>query len=158
MKKRSTASVQYEPMIIVNRERIPPLKEGESIIYLGKQFNFGMNIDNIKEELIADNISYITKIDQLPLLPLNKLSIIQNYVFSKYRWIFTIYDLTETWIVQNIDSLLGKYVRKWFQLPVSSNIEHLALPLQKLGLNYKSAKQVYSKSKLSVRSKRNCPG
>ena len=54
--------------------------------------------------------------------------------------------------MQNIDSLLGKYVRKWFQLPISSNIEYLALPLQKLGLNYKSAKSVYLKSKLSVRS------
>ena len=110
-----------------------------------------MNIDNIKKDLIADNISYITKINQLPLLPLNKLSIVQSYVYSKYRWIFSIYNLTETWIVQNIDSLLGKYVRKWLQLPVSSNIEHLALPLQKLGLNYISAKQLYVKSKLSVR-------
>ena len=151
IKKISSKSVQYEPKIIVNRERIPALKEGESLIYLGKQFNFGMNIENIKEDLITDNISYITKIDQLPLLPLNKLSIVQGYVYSKYRWIFTIYDLTETWIVQNIDSLLGKYVRKWFQLPISSNIEHLALPLHKLGINYKSAKTVYVKSKLSVR-------
>ena len=151
IKKISSKSVQYKPMITVNRERIPPLKDEESLIYLGKQFNFGMNIDNIKEDLISDNISYVTKVNQQPLSPLNKLSILQNYVFSKYRWTFTIYDLTETWIVQNIDSLLGKYLRKWFQLPISSNIGHLALPLQKLGLNYKSAKSVYLKSKLSVR-------
>ena len=117
MKKRSTASVQYQPIIILNGERIPPLMDGELFVYLGKQFNFGMKIDNIKEELLAKNTSYVTKIDQLPLTPVNKLSIVQTYVFSKYRWIFTIYDLTETWIVQNIDSLLGKYTRQWFQLP-----------------------------------------
>ena len=34
---------------------------------------------------------------------------------------------------------------------MSSNIEHLSLPSQKLGINFKSAKHVYTKSKLSVR-------
>ena len=65
MKKRSRASVQCQPITIVNGERIPPLIVGESFVYLGKQFHFGMNIDNIKEELLAKNTSYVTKIDQL---------------------------------------------------------------------------------------------
>ena len=151
MKKASTAALQYEPKILVNGELIPPLKTDESFIYLGKQFNFKMDIENIKTEIISKVTEYVTKIDQLPLLPLNKIAIIQTFVYSKLRWNFSIYDLTETWIVQNIDNLISKYVRKWLQLPVSANVEHLSFAIQKLGINFKSAKFVYNKSKLSVR-------
>ena len=42
-------------------------------------------------------------------------------------------------------------MRKWFQLPVSANIEHLSLPTRKLGVNFSFAKTVYTKCKLSVR-------
>ena len=49
MKKSATSSVQYDPIILVNRERIPPIERDKSFIYLGKQFNDGMKIENIKE-------------------------------------------------------------------------------------------------------------
>ena len=51
LKKSSTSSVQYNPMVLVNGERIAPVKTGESFVYLGKQFNFGMDIQNIKDEV-----------------------------------------------------------------------------------------------------------
>ena len=151
MKKSGTSSVQYCPMIFVNRERIPPIKMNESFVYLGKQFNYGMDVQNIKAELIQDNITYITTIDRLPLTVLNKISIIQQYVYSKYRWLFAIYELTETWVVENIDNVIGKYVRKWFQLPVSANIQHLTFPTRRLGINFQFAKTIYQKCKLSLR-------
>ena len=138
-------------MILVNRQRIPPIEPEESFIYLGKQFNFGMQIVNIKEERTTTNTAYITKIDQLPLTSLNKISIVQQYIYHKYRWEFSIYDLTETWIAENIDNVIGKYVRKWFQLPISANIEHLSFPTRKLGVNFSFAKTIYMKCKLSVR-------
>ena len=151
LKKSKTSSVQYYPMILVNRERIPPIETNKSFIYLGKQFNNGMVIDNIKEELIKDNTNYVTTIDRLPITSLNKMSIIQQYVYSKYRWLFSIYDFSETWVAENVDNIIGKYVRKWFQLPISANIENLTFPTRKLGLNFMFAKTLYQKCKLSVR-------
>ena len=62
MKKSATASIQYTPNIIVQRQRIPPIKMNQSFIYLGKEFNFGMNLDRVNQLS-----SYIKKIDQLPL-------------------------------------------------------------------------------------------
>ena len=57
MKKCATSSVQYLPMILFNRERIPPIEMNKSIIYLGKQFNYGMDIDNnMKKELKNTNV------------------------------------------------------------------------------------------------------
>ena len=81
----------------------------------------------------------------------HKISIIQQCIYSKYRWLFSIYDLTETWIEQNIDNVIGKYVRKWFQLPIAANIDHLSFPTRRLGVNFLFAKSVYTKCKLSVR-------
>ena len=89
MKKSATSSMQYDPIILVNRERIPPIERDKSFIYLGKQFNHGMKIENIKEQLKTDNINYIATIDRLPLNALNKITVIQQYVYSKYRWLFS---------------------------------------------------------------------
>ena len=138
-------------MILVNRERVPPVNIDDSFVYLGKLFNFGNNIDSIKLHLKDLALSYITTIDRLPLTTQNKLSIVQQYVFSKFRWQFSIYELSETWIHQNIDNIISKYVRKWCQLPACANVEHLSLTLQKLGLDFKFAASLYQQCKLTIR-------
>ena len=65
--------------------------------------------------------------------------------------IFNIYNLTETWVAENINNTINKHYRKWLQLPISSNITHLTLPKTKLGLNIKTAKQSCIECKLSAR-------
>ena len=151
LKKSTTCSIQYSPRVLIRREIIPPVETNKSFTYLGKQFNFGLNIENIKTELIDIVTKYITSIDKLPLKPLNKIAIIQRYVFSKLRWQFSIYSFTETWVNENIDNIINKFLRKWLQLPVSSNTTHLTLHKRKLGLNMNTAKTVYKKCQLSVR-------
>ena len=64
---------------------------------------------------------------------------------------FSIYDLSETWVATNVDNIFGKYVRKWFQLPISANILHLSFPTRRLGVNFQFAKTIYQKCKLSLR-------
>ena len=95
--------------------------------------------------------NYVRVIVKLPLTRLNKISIVQIYVFNKLRWRFSIYDLTETWVDKNIDKIISKFVRKWCQLPVCANFEHLSFPLSRLGVDFKSAKMLYNQWKLSTR-------
>ena len=61
----------------------------------------------------------------------------QRYVFSKLKWWFSIYNLTETWVSENLDNVINRYYRKWLHFPVSGNITHLTLPKNNLGLNIK---------------------
>ena len=61
------------------------------------------------------------------------------------------YNLSETWVVENLDNIIKKYVRKWFQLPICANIDNLRFPTRKIGVNFKFAKEIYQKCKLSVR-------
>ena len=55
------------------------------------------------------------------------------------RWRFSIYDISETWMKQNIDPVISKPFRKWLQIPVSGNITHLKLPKSYLGIDFCSA-------------------
>ena len=41
----------------------------------------------------------------------------------------------KTRVFENLDSLVSKYVRKWFDLPVSSTLSGLVLPNSNFGLN-----------------------
>ena len=63
MKNSATGSIQHLPYIIVQRERMPAVELNESFIYLGKQFNFGLNIENIKTDIINDLTNYVRLID-----------------------------------------------------------------------------------------------
>ena len=74
-----------------------------------------------------------------------------KYVYSKIKWDLSIYDLSETWVKENIDSNLNRLYRKWLQFPFSANITHLHMPQNKLGLDITSAKNLYNEYKLSVR-------
>ena len=81
MKKEYMAVLQYQPKIIVNTQKIPPLAPDESFICLCKQFNFIMDIEKIKIDIIAKVTDIITKIDLLHLSQLNRIPIIQTFQF-----------------------------------------------------------------------------
>ena len=119
--KSKTESAQYQPYVTINPERIRPIKNGDSFTYLGKDFNFNMNCDHVKENLMKTIREYTNSIDTLPIHPLCKIEICQKYVYSKIK--LSIYDLSETWVKE--DSCLNRLYRKWLQLPISANITHL---------------------------------
>ena len=96
IKKNGTKSCQYCPYLTINRERIPPVKADDSLTYPGKDFNFGVDCTKIKDNIIDDIWKYIRKIDVLPLNPKKKTLTVQRFIFSKLRWPFSIYHLTET--------------------------------------------------------------
>ena len=142
MKKVKTDFTQYKPYITISKVPIPPVELNENFTYLGKDFSLTMICDHVKNELIQDISCYLQKIDRLPLHPLQEIEICQLYVFSKLKWRFTIYNLSETWVIQNIDNHFSKFYRKWLQLPVSANISHFSLPNNNLGLNIRTAKHL----------------
>ena len=145
MKKSKTESIQYQPYVTINRERVRPIKNDNSFTYLGKDFSFNMNCDHVKENLMKTIRDYTNRKDTLPIHLLCKTEICQKYVYSKIKWDLSIYDLSESWVKENIDSYLNQLYRKWLQLPISANITHLQMPQNKLGLTIKSTKKLYNK-------------
>ena len=111
-----------------------------------------MSTDPIKSELETELTSYLDKINRLPLHPKNKIRLVCNYVHSKFRWRLSIYNLSETWIIQTLDNKINSMTRRWLQIPRSGNITHLRLPSKSLGMNKQSLSDVSKFCRLSVRS------
>ena len=79
MKKSTTKYVQYQPYVTINRERVRPIKNGDSFTCSVKDFNFHMNCDHLKENLMKTICDYTNIID------ITNSSLIQNRGMPKIR-------------------------------------------------------------------------
>ena len=75
------------------------------------------------------------KVDCLSCHPKNKFLLYHRFVLSKLSWHLTITDLSETWVIENLDSIVTGYVRKWLELPISATISSLILNKYRYGIN-----------------------
>ena len=152
MKKNGTKTIQYHPYLRVNNERITTLKEGEEFVYLGKTFTMHMKTDVVETELKNEIREYVEKIHRTPLHPKNKINVVTRYVYSKIRWRLSIYDLSITWIKQNLDSIIIEYVKRWLHLHQGANTRHLFLPTNKLGIRMSLPSDIFKSCQLVKRS------
>ena len=86
--KKNTTWTQTKPKLYVINEVIPPLKVDESFKYLGRYFNFSMNNQKHKEELLETTTTTLNNIIKLPLHPNNKLNLYSKRFLSKLSWHF----------------------------------------------------------------------
>ena len=84
------------------------IKNDKSFTYLENDFDFSMNCDETKTELRNEIIKYVDIIDKLPIKCLHQIEIIQCYVISKLKWQFPVYNLSETWISETLDSHINR--------------------------------------------------
>ena len=110
-----------------------------------------MNCSEERDDLVKKLESYLEKVNALPIHPLSKLKIINQYVYSKIRWPLSIYPVGETWLKQNCDNMISRQVRHWLNLHPGANISHLKCSISKLGLNFRFPSDVYACSQMTVR-------
>src|ERR1044072_7984021 len=102
-----------------------------------------MNIDfKLKNELAKTII--IKKLKDLLSVTSNiktkvqlKIKIVKQYVLSQIRFELKTYNFGSTWIDQNLDSLVVKYVRDWLEMPISGCVkEMMTLPVSKGNITF----------------------
>ena len=151
IRKIETSSIQYLPKNFVNIEIIPAIKDNENFIYLGGSFNFKMDNNYHKLELVSNTKEILKKISSLPLHPRNKLLLYNNYVLSKLAWHLTIADLGFTCVKHNLDILLVYFVRSWLEIPVSATIDIALLSKDKFGPNIVTFSTKFTQSQTSIK-------
>ena len=114
---------------------MPTVKICESFKYLGRYFSFSIQNFEHKTILLDTITDLLTKINNTPCHPKNKLLLYHRFVLSKISWHFTIADLSKTWVVENLDNNVGKYVRGWFELPISTTLSTLIISKSNYSLN-----------------------
>ena len=65
--------------------------------------------------------------------------------------ILYLYRLSKTWFLQNLDSIIKEYVKRWLQLPQSANYRHLYLATMQLGMKFSLPSDVYLASQSITR-------
>ena len=80
----------------------------------------------LRKHFIISNLhALLKKIDALNFHPRNKLLLYDCHVLSKISWHVTVADLGKTWISENLDNIVTKYVRQWLDLPISATISSI---------------------------------
>ena len=113
MRKSQTKSIQFQPQLLINSALVPQVKANESFRYLGRYYDFGMSNEVHKKELISTVTETISQIDRLPLHPKNKLRLYNRYLLAKISWHLTVADISATWIKENLDSIVSKYIHSY---------------------------------------------
>ena len=85
--------------------------------------------------LVETTNDMMTKIDQIPCHPKYKLSLYHRFILSKIAWHLTITDLSKTWVVQNLDTIVAKFVHHWLELPISATLSQSIISKCKYGLS-----------------------
>ena len=135
IKKASTSSTQFLPKLILNNAVIPLIDIEKSFRYLGRYFNFSMNNTQHMSDLLDTTDSLMSKINDLPCHPKNKLLLYHRFLLSKHSWNLTIADISKTWILDNLDSSVSKYIRQWLELPISATLCSLIINKSKFGIS-----------------------
>ena len=77
----------------------------------------------------------MNKINDLPCHPKNKLLLYHRFLLSKISWNLTIADISKTWIIENLDSVVSKYIRQWLELRISATLSSLIINKSKYGIS-----------------------
>ena len=127
--------MQFQPNLLINNELIPPIQKGASFRYLGRHFNFEKNNDDHMSSLKSSFSNLISGIDSLPILPQNKMRLCQTYLLSKASWDFTVTYISKTWVIQNLDNIVSRYIREWLELPICATWSGIILSKNQFGLS-----------------------
>ena len=152
MRKGSTKSMQFQPKLIINSELVPPIKNGGFFRYLGRHFDFTMSNEKHKSELVEVLESLMPDIDKLPMHPKNKLLLYQRYILSKISWNLAVANISKTWVCENLDNRVSKYIRQWLELPVSATLSNIFLSKTKFGLNIQLPSTKFTQSQVVLRN------
>jgi hypothetical protein len=112
-----------------------------------------MDNQEIKEELTSTLKNLLEKISQLSISLQTKLKIVRLYVPTQFNFQLRLYNFSQTWLQNELDSLITNYIRSWLQYPINSCVsEIIHLPLSYGGLGIPSLKAIAAKHNLSVRA------
>ena len=142
--KKDTRAIQIKPKLYINNLLITPVKPDESFVYLGRHFDFQMTEKEHKAEILNTVNELLETIDSLPLHPKNKIQLYQKYLLSKISWHFTVTNIPITWIKNNVDNIVSRYVRSWLEMPISGTLKIISLSKQRYGINFIPVSTRYS--------------
>ena len=137
---------QIQPAIFVNGVKIPQITHGGSFTYLGIIFTFDMNNIEAKQKLMKKLQSLLKITSDLKIRVQLKLKIFQLFIHSQISHELKQYDLTISWISQNLDAESYQHIKNWLKLPHSACVKEVTTVSKKYcGLGIQSFKEKFER-------------
>jgi hypothetical protein len=131
---------------------IPQVPLNGEFRYLGKQFGFDMKPAKMQKLLEEKLGRLLTITSKLKVSVQSKLKIFSQYIQNQLLTELKLYDFSETWVEQTLDSLATRTIRDWLELPISACVaEMVMLPRRQGGLGISSFKLLAEKMRLIKR-------
>lgn len=112
MHKSEGVYSQTEPALFTNNGLIPSVPLGHTFRYLGKLYDFDLK-NNLAKANIAQKLKdLLTITSNLKVKVQMKIKIVKQYILGQIRFELKTYNLGATWIDENLDAVLVKYVRE----------------------------------------------
>ena len=73
-------------------------------------------------------------------------------MYNKLRWRLTTYDISHTWVKQNLDSIVTEYLKRCQNIHQEENTQHLFLPNSKFDIHLSLPTDVLKACQLVKRS------
>ena len=102
--------------------------------------------------LLETTNDLMTKIDQLPCHPKYKLSLYHRFILSKIAWHLTSADLSKTWVVEHLDTIVANFVRHLLEVPISATLSHLIISKSHYGLHLILPSTKFSQCQTTIRN------
>ena len=112
IKKSATSSFQFLLKLTLNNSLVPTVESNKSFTYLGRYFNFNMDSNDHMPTPLSTIKDLMIKTDSLPCHLKYRLLLHHRLVLSKLSWHLTIADISNTWVIDNLDNIVTNYVRK----------------------------------------------
>ena len=90
---------------------------------------------SIERCIKPDNFGDVTHTELHHFSDASEVGYGHRFVLSKLSWYFTTSDLSKTLIVENIDSLVSRYVRQWLEGTIRATLTSLLISKSKYGLS-----------------------
>ena len=139
--KRDGNYCQILPKLSLISGPIPPIKINEGFRYLGRHYDFKMNLEQEKKDLLTKFSNLLNITTKLKIKPQLKLKILNRFITAQINFTLRLCNFGSTWIAENLDALSVKAIRHWIEAPISSCVsEWLIAPRNRGGLGIPSWK------------------
>ena len=153
LRKASSSSIQFLPNLTIHNSIVPPVEIDSSFRYLGRYFNFTMNNHQHMSDLLDTTNTQMSKINDLSCHPKNKLLLYHRLLLSKISWNLTIVDISKSWIIENLDSIVSKYIRQWLELPIRATLSSLIIKRSKYSISLELPSIKFIQCQTKIRNK-----
>ena len=144
---QSSTGKLVDPHLTLNGNTIPFTTQ--AVRFLGMQVQVPTNSNSARQVIISRLQGMLTAIDETPLTRKQKLLLYSGGVCPRMTWPLLIQEFPATWMEQEVDSLVTRYLKKWSGLGRPGNTALLHLPRAKGGLNLPCLSSLHRKLQVS---------